>query len=107
MGRDPLTPGPETSILAQGGRARTPAPLQGIKWGAIMATLPNVLVAMQSIQAESRALGLLLELLGDEQLSIGGKERHGLCTDINNSIWEVANDYEKALPGQAQRFREA
>ena len=75
------------------------------KWGVTMRQLPNVLVAMQSIQANSVALAEALQvLLEGEPLSSGGKKLLGVCTGINNSIWEAAHDYEATLPTWAKKI---
>ena len=71
-----------------------------------MQILPNVLVAMQSIQRTIIEAVEDLRPLEGEALSPGGKARLARCIATLNSTWEVANDYEKALPAKASRFNE-
>jgi len=70
-----------------------------------MPQLPNVLLAMQSIQAGIVEAGRVLGQLDLEELPSGERQKQlVLCSDILNSIWRTANDYEAALPKIATPF---
>ena len=52
---------------------------------------------MQSIQVDSLEVGEALQQLGAEPLSIGARGVLERCIVMNNSIWEVASDYQKGV----------
>ncbi len=62
-----------------------------------MPQLPNVLLAMQSIQEGIGAALERLEEIQENGIKPGDSEL-ALCIDMLNSIWRVANDYEAQLP---------
>ena len=65
-----------------------------------MPTVPNVLRAMQSIQADSEEA---LRSLGSDEASKPSNALFvGLCTDILKNIWRTSNDYVKIAPTVAR-----
>ena len=67
-----------------------------------MSSLSNVLRAMQSIQAGTSEVLNGLALLKADKLSSIENAALERCIGTLNSIYEVAHDYEKALPAQAE-----
>ena len=76
-----------------------PAPVRRKKrWGVITKMLPNVYRAMQSIQRDATLQKEGLLILQEDVLSTGVYDALERCISINESIWEVANDYTERIP---------
>ena len=83
----------------QGGRQRDARPpTEKKKWGVIKEMLPNVYCAMQSIQRDATLQKEGLLILQEGVLSTGVYDALERCISINESIWEVANDFTARIP---------
>ena len=100
-----LDAGAADVYTVQGGRQRAAAPVRRRKpWGATMPLQLNVLRAMQSIQDGISEALVIIEAV---KLSSGESELLDQCTVILRTTWEVANDYEAALPKIVERTNSA
>jgi len=71
-----------------------------------MQSLPNVLIAMQSIQRGIEEAQAKLDVIKGFGIASGGEELEQ-CIGILQNTWEVANDYEAALPTRARQINQA
>ena len=79
-------------MLTQGGRARTPAPLIGEKWGVTMPVHQNVSSAMQFIRVATEEIRVTLASSKDLGFGLTGSAE-SQSNVILDSILEVTNDY--------------